>query len=71
MDSIKDIIKSFEGETYPNGVGSIFRCIKNNNYKELEEKIKKNVLDQIMKDLYCDVQEIHPKQDIKDWVNQM
>jgi len=71
MERIKDIIKGFESETYPNGVGSTFRCVKNNNYKKLEEEIKKHVLDQIMMDLYCDIKEIHPKQDIKDWVNKM
>lgn len=71
MESIKEIIKSFERETYPSGVGSIHRGIESSDYGKLEARIKKHVLEQIMLDLYCDVKEIHSKQQVKDWVNQM
>ena len=68
---IKDIIKQHETETYPNGVGSIFRCIESNRYQSLEEKIKEVIIDNIMNDLYCDIKDVHPKDDVIQWVKGM
>ena len=71
MKTIRNIIESHQRETYPNGVGSIFRCIESNSFRELESEIKKLVLDNIMNDLYCDIKKEHSKEVVKEWVEGM
>jgi len=71
MKAIRDIIESHQRETYPNGVGSIFRCIESDSFRDIEDEIKKLVLDNIMNDLYCDIKKEHSKEAVKEWVEEM
>ena len=70
-NSIKKTIESQTTTTFPNGVGSIFRCITDDSFGDLEKKIKEVVLDKIMNDLYCDIKSLHSKEEIEQWVKQM
>ena len=36
---VMQLIRNHETETYPRGVGSIFRCIKSDNYSRLADSI--------------------------------
>lgn len=38
-EDIIQILRNHETETYPNGVGSIFRCIKNSRYNSIANQI--------------------------------
>jgi len=40
-DKIVEILNNFETITYPNGVGSIFRCIEPHNYRRVAKEIVK------------------------------
>ena len=39
IKQVMDILNSYETETYPRGVGSVFRCIKDHNYRSIAEEI--------------------------------
>jgi len=67
---IKEIVNNHES-AYPNGLGSMFRCIKQDSYQSLENQIKEVITTNIINDLYPDIKEIHSKKEIKEWISQM
>lgn len=68
MESILDVIKSYQSETYPKGVGSIFRCIKSDRFESLEADIKKVILKKITLDLYPSFKDTHTLEEVTEWV---
>jgi len=72
MSTIKEIIRSHQTEVYPNGVGSVQRCIKSSDFESLEKKIKERIFKTLMLDLRDEIKSGgHSKKDVIEWINKV
>ena len=72
MSTIKEIIRSHQAEVYPNGVGSVQRCIKSSDFESLEKEIKSRVFETLMTDLSDEIKKGgHSNKGVMDWINKV
>ena len=70
--TIKQIINNHQTETYPRGVGSVFRCIESGSFEQLEKAIKERIFTVITEDLHDELKaSTHTHKDVKEWIDKI